>query len=298
MRIEETTVDWLLEGSNPLVRVRALLDLCGFSDGHTEVRKARRIAVRELPAARDLSWMSLKGQVLVYNLTAIAESGLSRRHVEVERAIDTLLSQPFDANCGDLMALRAMVMLGYQRDPRVLQRVKQLAACQLPDGGWLCLHRVNRMGRTPKSCIKAANHGLLLAAELSKKGATFPGTESLINYYLKRRVFYRMDRPTQLVLNQPGRRMTEAFFPNEYFHVGLPVLLEAFAELGVVNAAEMGEAWRLLDEKIDDHGRIVLEGTLPTGKAYLPRERVGKPSKWGTLYAHMAFRKSKTQNRA
>lgn len=114
----------------------------------------------------------MKGQVLVYNLTAIAESGLSRRDVDVEPVIDRLLAQPFDANCADLMALRAMVMLGYWRDPRVIRLLKQLAACQLPDGGWLCLHRVNRMARTPKSCIKVTNHGLLLAAELSKKGAS------------------------------------------------------------------------------------------------------------------------------
>ncbi len=293
MRTEETTVDWLLEGNNPSVRVRTLLGLCGFSDSHAEVRKARRTAVQELAAARDLSWMSMKGQVLVYNLTAVAESGLSRKDVEVEPVIETLLSQPFDANCGDLMALRAMVMLGYQRDSRVVQRLNQLAACQLPDGGWLCLHRVSKMGRTPKSCIKAVNHGLLLTAELRKKGVSFSGTKSLIPYYLRRKVFYRMDRPTELVLDQPGRRMTEAFFPNEYFYVGLPVLLEAFAELGVANAAEMREAWRLLDEKMDDQGRIILEGTLPTAKAYLPREGIGKPSKWGTLYAHMAYRKSK-----
>ena len=133
-------------------------------------------------------------------------------------------------------------------------------------------------------------HGLLLAAELKKRGIEVTGTENLVHYFLKRRLFYRMDKPDQFVLNLPGRRMTDVFFPQEYFHVGLPVLLEAFAALGAGEAVEFNEAWRTLEGKKDEQGRIPLEGTLPGNKAYLPRERVGKPSKWGTLYAYLAWK--------
>ena len=132
-------------------------------------------------------------------------------------------------------------------------------------------------------------HGLLLAGELKKRGIEIPGSGELVNYFLKRRLFYRMDKPDQLVLNLPGRRMTDAFFPHEYFHIGLPALLESLATLGAGKAIELDEAWELLEGKKDSQGRIPLEGTLPGNKAYLPKERVGKPSKWATLYSCLAW---------
>jgi len=273
------------------VRVRALTGLCGYSPDHQEVTAARHLVIQTLPAARDLSWVDLKGQVLTYNLTALAESGLTCEDVPVATAADKVLSQPFDANCGELMALRALVMLGYGHDPRIEERLAQLQEVQLPDGGWLCLHRVNKMEKTPKSCIRAAMHGLLFFAELKRAGQHAGGSEPLIDYFLKRRVFYRTDDPTRLVLDDhPGRRMTDVFFPNEYFRVGLPVLLEAFVVLGVGEAPELREAWQLLDTKVDPQGRVPLEGTLPRKTAYLPKERVGKPSKWATLYACLAWK--------
>ena len=290
MNINHAVISWLLEESNPGVRLRTLTGICGFPEDHPSVQEARGLVKRTILTALDLSWTALKGQVLVYNLTALAESGLSYQDLDIEPVVDRLLSQPFDANCSDLMAMRAMVMLGYGYDPRVADRLKQMEDARLPDGGWLCLHRVRTMARTPKSCIKVSMHGLLLAGELKKRGIEVEGTGHLVDYFLKRRLFYRMDRPTRLVLNQPGRRMTDVFFPSEYFHMGLPLLLEALAALDAGGATELQEAWDRLDEKVDRQGKITLEGTLPAKKNYLPAERVGKPSKWGTLYTHLAWK--------
>jgi hypothetical protein len=288
--MDDEIINWLLESDNPGVRVRSLVELCGFPEDHPAVKEARCRVKQILSAASDPSWMALNGQILVYNLTALAEMGLTREDVPIEPVVDRLLTQPFDANCADLMALRAIVMLGYGNDSCVIERLKKVEETRLADGGWLCLHRVQKMDRTPKSCIKVNMHGLLLAGELKKRGIEIAGTERLLHYFLKRRLFYRMDRPDQLVLNQPGRRMTDIFFPSEYFHVGLPVLLEALSTLGVGQAGEFDGAWSLLDEKKNQDGRIPLEGTLPTKKSYLPKERVGKPSKWGTLYAYLAWK--------
>jgi len=283
-------INWLLESDNPGVRVRTLTGLCDLADGHPQVREARQRVLRTLEAARDLTWMDQQGQTLVYHLTALAEAGLSHQDIPIEPLVDRLVSQPFDANCANLMTLRALVMLGYENDARVIRQLGQMVDARLPDGGWLCLHRLNKMDRVPKSCIKVNMHGLLLAAELWKHGTRIAGTEQLVGYFLKRRLFYRMDRPDQMVLNQPGRRMTDVFFPQEYFHVGLPVLLEALAVLGAGKARELEDAWKLLDEKKDREGKIPLEGSLPAKKSYLPRESVGKPSKWGTLYACLAWK--------
>jgi hypothetical protein len=291
MSKNEPILSWLLEENNPGVRVRALTGLCEYPVDHQKVTASRCLVIQALPAACDLSWMEMKGQILVYNLTALAESGLTCKDVPVDTAARKVLSQPFDASCGELMALRALVMLGCGNDPRIGERLVKLRDAQLPDGAWLCLHRVRKMKKVPKSCIRAAMHGLLLFAELRRQGLRFDGDEQLISYFLKRRLFYRTDNPAQLVLNDhPGRRMTDIFFPVEYFRVGLPVLLYALAVLGVGQAAELREAWRLLDEKKDPQGRVLLEGTLPLSKSYLPKERVGKPSKWGTLYACLAWK--------
>jgi hypothetical protein len=289
MNNDRTILNWLLEEDNPGVRTRTLKELVGLVDDHIDVIRSRNTVKETLKAANDLSWMKLKGQILIYNLTALAESGLSYRDVKLEPVIDKVLSLPYDMGCGDLMTLRALVMLGCGTEPRVIERIQQLAKGILPDGGWLCLHRVNKLNRIPKSCIKVNMHGLLLASELKKKGIKMENSDQLIQYFLKRRLFFRMDQPTKLVLNLPGRRMTDVFFPNELFHVGLPVLLEALSSLGVGNKNELKEAWNILNEKKDSQGKIILGGTLPSNKSYLPRERVGRPSKWGTLYAYIAW---------
>lgn len=295
MLIDQTIVDWLLEKDNPGVRVRALTGLAGFAVDDPKVIEARQHVKQTLSSAQKLSWIEQQGQIVVYSLTALAECGLTHEDVPVELVVDRILSQPFDANCADLMVLRAMVMLGYGKDRRVTDRLNLVDETRLPDGGWLCLHRVNKMERVPKSCIKVAMHGLLLAAELKKQGIDMAGNDQLVHYFAKRRLFFRMDKPDQLVLNQPGRRMTDVFFPQEYFHVGLPVLLEALATLGAGKAEEFEDAWNLLEDKKDPVGKIPLEGTLPGNRAYLPKERVGKLSKWGTLYAYLAWKNRSTE---
>ena len=64
--------------------------------------------------------------------------------------------------------------------------------------------------------------------------------------------------------------------------------MEALAVLGVGSAPELAEGWQMLEGKKDAQGKITLEGTL--SKSYLPKESVGKPSKWATLYAWLAWK--------
>jgi hypothetical protein len=281
-------VAWLLQEDNPGVRLRTLTGLCRLPAEYALVQEARRRVAQTLPAARDLSWMEGKGIQTIYHLAALAEMGLTREDVGVDPVVERLLAQPFDANCADMLALRCLVMLGYASDPRLKQRLLQVSAAQLPDGGWLCLHRTGKMQRIPKSCIKVNMHALLLAAELHARGLTLAGSPALLHYFLKRRLFYCTSDPTRLVLDcAPGGRMIDAFFPSELVRVGLPMLLYALAVLGAGQALELQEAWQRLAEKRDAQGKVKLEGTLP--KSYLPKERVGQPGKWVTLYAWLAW---------
>lgn len=284
------TLDWLLEENNPGVRVRTLTGLCGLANDHAEVVAARDLVVHTLGQARDLSWMEdTRPLPPIYGLTALAETGLTRDSAPTDPVVDRLLGQFRDVNCGDFIFLRALAMLGYGTDPRFNDCLARIAETQLPDGGWLCLHRVNKMNRTPKSCIKANMHALLLAGEMTKRGLPFAGRDGLVGYFLKRRLFYRTGDPNRLVLDcRPGFRMIDAYFPIEIQRVGLPLLLDAFAALGVGGAPELSGAWEILRTKQDEHGRVKLEGTL--AKSYLPKERVGRPGKWVTLYALLAHK--------
>ena len=138
-------------------------------------------------------------------------------------------------------------------------------------------------------------HILLMLAECKKQGLEFEYTGKLLDYFMNRKVFYRSDSPDTLVLrDRPGKRIIDNFFPAESFRVGLPQMLHAFSVLGVGNKWELKEAWELLQNKKDKEGKLTLEGTL--AKSYLPKERVGKPSKWVTLYALLAERYKEKSN--
>ena len=123
MRTDRVVLDWLLAEGSPGVRLRTLTGLCNLPQDHQAVKAARRVVKQTLNAARDLSWMELKGLTLIYNPTALAESGLSRRDIKIGPVAKKLLAKPFDAGCGDMMLLRALVILGYGNDQRVQKRL-------------------------------------------------------------------------------------------------------------------------------------------------------------------------------
>lgn len=185
------------------------------------------------------------------------------------------------------MQLRALVGLGLGN-----KAVVQAALCgtmerQLPDGGFLCLHRLDKLKYIPKSCVKANMHALLLAAECHKKSIVAPFTEKLLDYFWNHKLFYRSDNSDTLILNaREGWRTIDTFYPFEVMRVGLQNIVEAFTALGYGSDERLSEAWRLLESKKNSDGKYILNGTLT--KSYLPKELAGKPSKWVTFYALLA----------
>lgn len=284
----ESALEWLLEKDNPAVRYRALTELLGMSPADASAAGARRDTLAWLPQAACTAWAgSARGLELRYNLLALAECGLTAEDVDVAPALARLAREPFDAGCGDALLLRALAALGCLGEPFVQEWLAGFAGSALPDGGFLCLHRLRRLKYLPKSCIRADMHTLMMLAELRRQGFEAAYSGALVSYFLKRRVFYRSDNPGAPVLNcAPGKRMTDSFFPAEAMRVGLPQLMYAFAALGAGRAPELDGAWALLESKRDAQSRYMLEGTLPY--SYLPRERVGRPGKWVTLYALLA----------
>ncbi|NLG84173.1 MAG: hypothetical protein GX493_06120, partial [Firmicutes bacterium] len=83
-----------------------------------------------------------------------------------------------------------------------------------------------------------------------------------------------------------GKRTIDTFYPFEVTRIGIQNVIEAFCALGYGNDERLKEAWDLMDNNKNDDGKMILKGTL--AKSYLPKERVGKPSKWVTFYSLLA----------
>ena len=275
-------IKWLLEGDNPAVKYRTQTEILG-----EPADKAPVIAwINDfLPA----DWKEREGLWSTYYLTAIAESGLSFEDspLNKEKAVNFGNAYKFEYGCGDYMRLRALVRLGLAEESDVAGIINSLSEKQLPDGGFLCLHRVDKMSRTPKSCVKANMLALMFCAECRKKSIKTDIEKPLIDYFWNHNLFYRTDNPETLILNaREGWRTIDTFYPFEVMRVGLQNIVESFCVLGYGNDDRLKEAWDILNSKKADDGKYILNGTLT--KSYLPKERVGKPSKWVTFYALLA----------
>lgn len=280
--LDQTILQWLLEDNVPAVKYRTQRELLEESGDSTA---AKNWIYNQLPA----NWQQGKGLWYRYYVVALAECGLTAQEVNLDDLNPAFveLKTTFDCSCADLMLLTALVKLGFEKHPAVQETLEQLSTHLLPDGGFLCLRRLSKHTAIPKSCYKANLHALLLLAACRKKDIVLDFETSLMNYFLKRGVFYQTKSPTTLVLDaRPGWRTIDIFYPFEVMRVGLQNVTEAFAALGYGADSRLQEMWHVLNNCKDASGKVLLGGTLT--KSYLPKERVGKPSKWATFYTLLA----------
>jgi hypothetical protein len=142
-------IDWLLGDDNPAVKYRTQTEILGQQADKTEVAGWLNTF---LPA----DWKERRGLWSVYYLNSFAECGLTFEDtgLDIKTAIGFGGDAPFDENCGDYMRLRALVRLGLGNEPPVVEIINKLSERQLNDGGFLCLHRLDKLKYTPKSCVK------------------------------------------------------------------------------------------------------------------------------------------------
>jgi hypothetical protein len=190
------------------------------------------------------------------------------------------------SGCSSALLLRALVMLGYHDEPSVQELLARYAAAQLADGGFIC-RRLLAQRPERKSCFRAALAALLLYAECARQGVTLPGAALLVDYFLRRDVFYHAEDLAILVVDgRPGWRAIDNFFPVEPMRIGLPVTLAALSVLGAGREPALHRAWALLSEKRDARGWYMLEGTL--AKQPCRWGKVGQENDWITFYALLA----------
>ena len=278
----DSIINWLLENDNPAVQYRTKTEiLCEQADKQKVIDWVNKL----LPT----DWQNTKGLWYTYYLTSIAECGLTYNDILIEkdRALNHYSESSFDFGCGDFMFLRTLVMLGLSDEEPLNSIISNLKHRQLPDGGFLCLHRLNKLKYISKSCVKSTNLSLLFCAECKKRGIELEITDDLIAYFWEHNLFYKTSNLSALILNtREGWRTVDTFYPFEVMRVGLQNIVEAFCAMGYGNDDRLKDAWELLNGKRNKDGQIMLNGTLT--KSYLPKERVNKPSKWATFYTLLA----------
>ena len=274
--------EWLLEDSNPAVKYRTQKELLSQNADKTAVVNW---ILEKIPTA----WYETNGLWYRYYIVALAECGLSKEDIELQyftKAFDEL-NKKFEWSCADFMLLTSLLKLGFQEHEIMKRVIAEWNQYSLPDGGFLCSQRLKKFSYIPKSCYKVNLHALLFVAECNKHGMEIDFAKSLINYFVNRNIFYRTTDGNRLVLDaRAGWRTIDTFYPFEVMRVGLQNVLEAFCSLGYGNDKCLSSAWEIIDKDKDNIGRVFLQGTLT--KSYLPKEKVGKPSKWATFYTLLA----------
>lgn len=275
-----TTIDWLLEDSNPAIKYRTQTELLGQL---ADVSSAKDWIFSKLPE----NWFETKGLWYAYYVTALAECGLTITDIPTEHLSIALEKNNFEYGCADFMVFRSLVKLGFNEHIAVKNLIDSFQKDSLPDGGFLCKRRLKSFNYTPKSCYKSNIHALMFLAECRKKNIDITFGQPLIDYFLNRNIFYKTTNKTEIIMNgKEGWRIIDTFHPFEPMRVGIHNVVEAFSALGYGNDDRLKQAWEFLYNYKNDDGKIVLANTLT--KSYLPKEQVGKPSKWVTFYTILA----------
>lgn len=282
-------VAWLLEDSNPAVKYRTLTEILGC---YADPTKTKEWIFNRLPE----NWFTANGLDYCYYLTALAECGLTAEIVTekyVEKAYQ-YLENSFLYGCSDFMLVRALVKLGYQGEKQVQNILCSINANSLSDGGYLCKNRRYKFKYEPKSCYKANAHALFLLSECYKKAITPDFGSGLIKYFLNRAVVYKSDLSGLVYEGKVGWRIIDAFYPFEPMRIGIQNIAEAFAALGYGSNPRLAKVWEFMENAKDETGKLILSGTLT--KPYLPKEKVGTPSKWATFYMLLAEKQRQNFN--
>jgi hypothetical protein len=282
-------IDWLAENNNPAIEYRTKTELLEEKANNSKV-------IDWMKNILPVDWKYTKGLWLTYYYNAIAECGINGLEFGIKNSdiVKYFHDNPFEYNCQNFMQLRAFMMLGFEKELQNIGIIENLTNKQLLDGGFLCLHRLDKYKNMPKSCVKCNNLALLFLSECKKRNINISIENNLLQYYWKHKLFYKSTDLSSLILNaREGWRTIDTFYPFEVMRVGLQNIVEAFCTLGYGTDKKLKEAWNILEGKKDNDGKYILNGTL--NKSYLPKEKVGKPSKWVTFYVLLARKNNSKQ---
>lgn len=284
MEQQKQALDWLLEDEHPEVKLRTLKEFYGYCNEHTEVILAKQQLLRS-PLYK-IAMEKLKGEKKWGKYDALicfAEWGLTREDINIDDDVFSLIEEiGFKMMCGEGLLLRNLVKLGYYTEPIIKEEVHTMFLKIKSDGGFGCISKskkINDPAKEHKSCVKITLGYLLLLAELKLQNVHMECEKQLVNYFIKRKIFYRTDDMKTVMVPV----MAETFYPIDAIQIGVQNLMYALSVLGQGNSDAVAEGWKYLNLKRDSEGRYKLSKTK-TVPAFKPGMK-NKPNKWITLYA-------------
>jgi hypothetical protein len=310
--MEASVLEWLLEDNNPSVRYRTLTELLAQPAQDAAVRAARSQIIGSPAVRKILAKMHPDGYWLYrglgegvdyamsssthFVLAYLSELGLDRTDPPVAKAVERYLSlsevdlqasgkwlrQPdylSRQSCLYAYNIRTFVRMGYREDPRVQARIAMLLSDKRWDGGYLCVR--TSFNESTKSCVRGTLKALTAFAELPELWSS-QCCQDLVDYFLKRRVMYRLDQPEQLMRAE----LASAIFPFA-IHAGLLEHLNALSRMGLGDHPALQPAWQALENKRDETGRYHLDWYPPS--YFIPGPK-GQANKWVTFYALLALK--------
>ena len=309
MNIPTNVIEWFLEPSNPSIRYRTMTGLLDYPKDDPEVIAVKgqipdwKVVKKILDLIHedgDWPWTGgYESPELGFNY--LGEVGIDSSSEKVAKAVEVFLSRQkengqfpniyFKTKTGDIrwddqscyiaMMVRGFVRMGFGDDPRVQKSIDFLLMQNRWDGGYLCTKSYVKSGRRTKSCIRGSKSVLMLFAELPELWDT-PQCLNLLNYFLERKVFYRHGNFDEFVKGPP--RLIYPF----YWEFDLLGILLALSKMGYGNHPDVVDAWKFLDDKVNEDGTFNLDWTMP--KCVYKIGKKGEPNKWITFNLSMTIR--------
>lgn len=287
--MDKQICEWLLADENPEVKLRTLKEYFKYGDEHPEVIRAREKLIKSKVYARTIKKLHSDKKWNKFDaLMALAEWGLTRKDVsdEIDEEVFELIKETnFKMLCAEPFLLRDLVKLGYYSEPVVKEEILSVVKLIKEDGGFGCISsnkKINDPKKPHKSCARLTVEYLLLAAELKLQGIEMDFYKPIVEYFLKRNIFYRTDdMKTPMV-----EVMTETFYPPDPIKVGVHNIVYGLRVLGVsLDSEAMRYGMEVLNKYRLDDGTYKISG-FKSVPAFKPGEKDEK-NKWITLYAYM-----------
>ena len=287
--MNQTVLDWLLEDTNPEVKLRTLKEYEHLQDNDETVIACKNELLGSKVYERGLKKLGKEKSWDKYDaILGFAEWGLTRDDIgkDIDSEVFGLIeSTGFKMLCGEPLLLRNLVKLGYGQENVVKNEIDSVLKLIKEDGGFGCIStnkKINDPKKSHKSCVRLTVEYLLLVAELSLQGYRPECADTLIHYFTKRNIFYRTDDMKTPMVDV----MLGTFYPPDPIKIGAHQIVYALRILGCAPESEvMQVGYRVLDRHRLENGRYVLTASksVPAFKV----GNVGEENKWITLYAYM-----------
>jgi len=322
-KFDDSVLDWLLEESDPAVRLYALTRLAGESADGPKARAARKALMRSGPAAAILERQSEGGYWgepaafytdkyggTVWQLVVLAELGADGSDKRVRAACEFILAHSQDRESGGFSVSESvkagggrhsevipcltgnmaysLSRLGYGGDERLRYAIDWICAYQRADDGgappgWPYDRLTACFGR--HSCFMGVVKSLKALAAIPPKKRRKDEKDAIarLTEFLLIHRVHKKSHELERV-SKPG--WLKFGFPLMYQTDALEILC-VLADLGVRDE-RLSEALKAVEGKRGSDGRWKLENSF-NGKTLVDIEAKGAPSKWVTARALYAL---------